>query len=213
MSHSPRVPYGCSPGTMERIWRYEELPKAQLYSSFLAPWLPWLTSHLNSILLIFGNGSGKGCSMLGSVGIQSLWTGQYLGHTVVIWFLLFLLYSRHIHVLGKAEGELTYCMGSVIKQVACMGCDSCLNASSSPDPALPARKALPKGQVQTGTPILSSCTFILWRIDNYMIMPCISKHSIFSMLKGSYELHWEKKLGKRKLLIRNRREIRTDNNC
>lgn len=99
--------------------------------------------------------------MLGSGGIQSLWTGQYLGHTVVIWFLLFLLYSRHGCVLVKAEGELRYCTGSVIKQVACMGCDSCLNASSSPDPALPAREALPKGQVQIGTPILSSYTFLL----------------------------------------------------
>lgn len=50
--------------------------------------------------------------------------------------------------------------GSIIKQVACTGCES-LKAPSSPDSALPIRKALPKGQVQTGTPVLSSYTFLL----------------------------------------------------
>lgn len=68
----------------------------------------------------------------------------------------------------KQKGSSGTARGSVIKQVPCMGCESSLNASSSPGSALSVRKALLKGQVQTGTPILSSYTFLLWRIDKYV---------------------------------------------
>lgn len=62
----------------------------------------------------------------------------------------------------KQKGSSGTAQGFVTKQVACMGCESSLNASSSPD------SALPKSQAQIGTPILSSYTFLLWRIDEYV---------------------------------------------
>lgn len=61
------LPHRCSPGTVERIWRQEELPKAWLCCSISAPRHPWLTSHLIFFLFFSGNrAAGKCCSMLGS---------------------------------------------------------------------------------------------------------------------------------------------------
>lgn len=155
---------------METTWRYKELPKAQLFSSFPAPWLPWLTSHLNSMLLFF--------CILG-FWQRLLCAGICCNTEPVDWAVFgshccdkFLPISPIFQACARPGesrrgAQVGAAWGSIIKQVACTGCES-LKAPSSPDSALPIRKALPKGQVQTGTPVLSSYTFLLWGIDKYV---------------------------------------------
>lgn len=154
---------------MEKTWRQEGLPKAQLCCSIPVLQHPCLTSPLISFLLFF---------------FFFLET-RVLARAAACWDLLQYRAYRLGSVSGSCCCDTAFLISSILhvsecpdksrrgaqvlhgapssNQMACMVCESSLNAFSSPSTSVPMRKTLPKGQVWMGksTPILSRYVFLL----------------------------------------------------
>lgn len=213
MSHSPCVPHGCSPGTMERKWRHEELSKAQLCSSFLAPWFPWLTSRLNSILLIFGNwGLAKAAVCWDlleyrACGLDSIWV-------TLLWFAFAISpVFQACMCPGKSRRGAQVLHGLCHQTSGLHGLWFVLKCFLQPWPCSANEESTAKGSgADRNTYFVQSHLFIMkdWQLYDYALHIQMQH---FFYAEGKLWVTLGKKLRKWKLLIRNKRQIRTDNNC